>query len=199
MTKLAIHLHTPQFKYMSAYYVRWLLIDKKTPQYIEPPESVTDNCTSMTHFLREHTLKENNVSFRSIHWSQNLASNHNYAPLLVALLTDGTVLFVDTCSKTAMQTAFGVDYVPTTAGSDQTHTLTYLEDSSYSVKLRECSICLDCATAYKQYCHKEGLHLFQYRIRCIAEHHLAPSGANLMCFAACDRVTIWEVYYNAAG
>lgn len=198
MTKNTIHLHTPQFKYMSAYQVRWLLIDKKSPQCIEPPASATDNVTSLTNFLLEHNMREGNVSFRSIHWSENIVSNHNYAPLLMVLLTDGTVLFVDTCNKSMVQTKFGVDFAPTT-GSDQTYTLSYLDDSSYSLKLRECSISLDCAIVYKQYCQRAGLNLFKHRVRCIADHYLAASDANIVCFAACDRVTIWQIFANEAG
>lgn len=180
MTKSSVQTHCYQHEYMASFQARWLTITKSTIEnsYIDATKVESVDTIGPAEWLSATAVAEKTVEIKMIHWSKYIFSTQNLSPVLIVLLTDGTLLILDTMYES----------VPSTTAAAGRH----LDiGNGLMLKLRGMSVLLNGRTAFSQY-----IHSWTDRIRCFTEHKFRLKQCTVLIVASYNCISLWRVLYE---
>jgi hypothetical protein len=185
MTQNTVQLHSYQYKYMASFKASWLSVEKGGPVTgISPYVYGEGPAASLSDWFHRNATKEG-VGIQFIAWSKDIRERVCNHPMLIVLLTDGTLMLVDVVNGTRAD-----------IGSETllTERSTHVVSFGFQVRFQGIVLALDCTDAWKAIAPTLGdAEQGANRIRCFAEHSFAETGVTVLVLASAHRVSLWQV------
>lgn len=202
ITNDTVHVHTAKFEYMATYKVKWISLERK-PVSSQPEGMQPDKHSTLTDWIRENSIKDGGTHICAATWSDDLRSSQDHSPLLILLLTDGTLLLLSVCDReVALINVSDNGEQVCNRAKEASYPVECYTNTNCSLNLHGMSVVLDCATTYKTYCTERHLDITKQRVRCSASFTLFATNINqktcILLLASHDRVTIWRMHYIAS-
>jgi hypothetical protein len=185
MTQNTVQLHSYQYKYMASFKASWLSVEKGGPVTgIAPYVYGEGPAASLSDWFHRNVTKEG-VGIQFIAWSKDIRERVCNHPMLIVLLTDGTLMLVDVVNGTRAD--IGSETLVT---GRSTHVVSF----GFQVRLRGIALALDCTDAWNETTPTQGgAEQGANRIRCFVEHSFAEAGVMVLVLASAHRVSFWQV------
>jgi hypothetical protein len=184
-TQNTVQLHSYQYKYMASFKASWLSVEKGGPVTgIAPYVYGEGPAASLSDWFHRNATKEG-VGIQFIAWSNDIRERVCNHPMLIVLLTDGTLMLVDVVNGTRAD--IGSETLLT---GRSTHVVSF----GFQVRFQGIALALDCTDAWKAIAPTLGdAEQGANRIRCFAEHSFAETGVTVLVLASAHRASLWQV------